>query len=94
MKALAEVFKIFNNPSAETENQQIQRLLQSAPYFKLGQVQNSLREFDIFFNLNGVHSDSLKFKILQGRIPWNTMHQFGVQNPDCGPNFKKLYTFY
>ena len=93
LRSLAEVFKIFNDQPKESEDKQVKRLLQLAPQFKLGQIQASLREFNIFFQLNDITKDSAKFKILQGRLPWVTMHQFGVQNSDCGPDFQKLTKF-
>ena len=87
LRSLAEVFIIFNDKPKESEDKQVKQLLQLAPQFKLGQFQASLREFNIFFQLNDVTKDSVKFKLLQGRLPWVTMHQFGVQNSDCGPDF-------
>ena len=46
-----------------------------------------------FFEVNGVKHDSLKFLILQGRLPWPTMVNFGEENPNSGGNYQTLVRF-
>jgi hypothetical protein len=93
MKSLAEIFQTFNTKSEVSEEAAVKQLLRIAPRFDLKKIEKSLREFKVFFNINNVQNDSVKFKVIQARLPWETMYQFGRRHPDCGPSLSYLEAF-
>ena len=81
-------------PQSEAETRVIaEKLINIAPRFDLRQVDQSLKELEIFFSINNITSDNLRFMILQGRLPWATMVQFGEEYPSGGGNFGLLVYF-
>ena len=70
-----------------------QRLIDIAPKFDLKDANASWRAFEVFFDVNRVIKNENKFNILNGKLPWETMRQFGKENPNSGGNLKKLETF-
>ena len=70
-----------------------QRLIEIAPRFNLRDVKASWEAFEVFFDINRVNSNQLKFDILNGRLPWETMQQFGKEYPNSGGDYKKLEMF-
>ena len=65
----------------ETERAHEQQLIDIAPRFDLNEPNASWEAFKIFFDVNRVVSDKLKFNILNGRLKSETMQQFGKENP-------------
>ncbi len=94
-----QLFAIINavhakKPESEAETRIVaEKLINIAPRFDLRQVDQSLKELEIFFSINNITSDSLRFMILQGRLPWATMVQFGEEYPSGGGNFGLLVYF-
>ena len=81
------------NGCAASERAHEQRLIEIAPRFNLRDVKASWEAFDGFFDINRVNSNQLKFDILNGRLPWETMQQFGKEYPNSGGDYKKLKMF-
>ena len=84
---------INDGPNLNADRSFAERMLNIAPHFDLKNVNKSLKEFDIFFEVNCIERDSTKFLILQGKLPWATMLQFGEQFPNCGGNLNILVNF-
>ena len=76
-----------------TDRAREQRLIDTAPRFNLSDPKASLDAFDIFFDVNRVSNDQLKFSVLNGRLTIETMQQFGRENPNSGGDLIKLKKF-
>ena len=97
-KQLAELVQIFkslqgerSDPSSERIN--LNRLMEMAPRFDLKNPVASWNSFKVFFDLNQVVSSQTKFNILNYRIPWETMQQYGRENPNGGGDINQLEIF-
>ena len=91
---IAQLLQTFQKSGCPaTERAHEQRLIDIAPRFNLNEPSISWEAFEIFFDVNRVISDQLKFNILNGRLKSETMQQFGKENPGCGGDLKKLKQF-
>ena len=94
LNAITALINSLKQPQSDADNRLLaEKLINIAPRFDLRSVAKSLDEFRIFFEVNGVNNDSLKFLILQGRLPWPTMVNFGEEHPNCGGNYQTLVRF-
>ena len=84
---------IKNKPSEATNRSMAEKMVNIAPRFDLRNVSQSLEEFRIFFDVNCITSEEVQFLILQGKLPWSTMVQFGEEFPNCGGNLHMLKKF-
>ena len=84
---------IKEEPNESADRSLAEKMINIAPRFDLRNVEQSLKEFNIFFDVNSIKSDSIKFLIIQGMLPWKTMVQFGEQFPNCGSNLNMLISF-
>ena len=78
-------------PAAEKANEN--KLIDLAPRFDLKDANASWSAFEVFFDVNRVFSDELKFSILNSKLPWETMQKFGKENPNSGGDLNKLEFF-
>ena len=53
----------------------------------------SWTDFEVYFNVNGVTKEDVKFKIFNAKLPWETMKQFGKEYPNGGGNLGSLRIF-
>ena len=95
---LTELVKIFKTlqPGSScyaAEKAQESTLIDLAPRFDLKKADASWKAFEVFFDVNQVTKDELKFKILNSKLPWKTMEQYGRENPNSGRDLKKLELF-
>ena len=84
---------IKEEPNESADRSLAEKMINIAPRFDLRNVEQSLKEFNIFFDVNSIKSDCIKFLIIQGMLPWTTMVQFGEQFPNCGSNLTMLISF-
>ena len=70
-----------------------QRLSEIAPRFDLNDPRASWEAFSVFFDVNRVSNEEVQFNILNSRLPRETMHNFGKENPGCGGHLNKLKDF-
>ena len=78
-------------PAAEKANEN--KLIDLAPRFDLKDANASWSAFEVFFDVNRVFSDELKFSIINSKLPWETMQKFGKENPNSGGDLNKLELF-
>ena len=94
LEAITKLVKCIKYEPSETADRALaEQMVNIAPQFDLRNINNSLQEFNIFFEINCIQREEVKFLILQGKLPWNTMVQFGEQYPDCGGKFNMLIQF-
>ena len=98
MQQITEIVQLFQALQASsgcsaTERVSEQRLVDIAPRFDLKDPIASWKAFEVFFDINRVVKDETKFTILNGKLPWETMRQFGKENPNSGGDLKKLEVF-
>lgn len=93
MTALAKIFQTLNRKPDVNEADLVKQLLSIAPRFDMKQIDRSLKEFEVFFQVNDVQNFEVKFKVLQARLPWDTMYQFGLRYPDCASSLSDLVAF-
>ena len=92
---LVQIFKTLQSGSScpVSESVHENRIIDLAPRFDLKDPNASWKAFEVFFDINRVVKEDIKFNILNNRIPWETMRQFGKENPHSGGNLNKLEMF-
>jgi hypothetical protein len=95
---VTELFQIFqtlqtSSSCVAADRLYEQGLIERAPRFDLKDVYTSWKAFEVYFDVNKITKDEVKFNILNGKLPWETMQQFGKEYPNSGGNFNKLESF-